>query len=65
MFKTHPRDTWHTALWDEYGGGLRREGSFMEFVKHKLDEINAVYTKGALRVTDFRVPLIALRTMTA
>ncbi len=43
----------HTCYWDEYGGGLGREGSFMEFAKQKLDEINAVFTRGALPVTEF------------
>lgn len=43
----------HTCYWPKYGGGLKREGSFMEFVKNKLDEINAVHTKDALPVTDF------------
>lgn len=43
----------HTCYWDEYGGGLGRQGSFMEFAKRKLDEINAVHTKDALPVTDF------------
>jgi len=43
----------HTCYWDNYGGGLGKEGSFMEFVKQKLDEINAVHTKGALPITEF------------
>lgn len=43
----------HTCYWKEYEGGLGREGSFMEFVKHKLDEINAVHSKGALPVSEF------------
>lgn len=43
----------HTCYWPEYGGGLQRQGSFMEFVKGKLDEINAVHTRGALPVSDF------------
>jgi len=43
----------HTCYWDNFGGGLRREGTFMEFVKHKLDEINAVHTKGALPISEF------------
>ncbi len=43
----------HTCYWDDYEGGLGRKGSFMEFVKQKLDEINAVHTKGALPVTEF------------
>lgn len=43
----------HTCYWKRYGGGLGREGSFMEFVKHKLDEINAVHARGQLPVSDF------------
>jgi len=43
----------HTSYWERYGGGLGRPGSFMEFVKHKLDEINAVHTGDALPVTEF------------
>ena len=43
----------HTCYWDEYGGGLNRSDSFMEFAKKKLDEINAVHTRGALPVTEF------------
>jgi len=43
----------HTCYWDEYEGGVGRDGSFMEFVKQKLDEINAVHTRGKLPVTDF------------
>lgn len=43
----------HTCYWEEYGGGVRREGSFMEFVKHKLDEINAVHARDALPVSEF------------
>lgn len=43
----------HTCYWKEYGGGLGRKGSFMEFAKQKLDEINAVHTRGALPITEF------------
>ncbi len=43
----------HTCYWDSYGGGLKREGSFMEFVKHKLDEMNAQYTQGELPISYF------------
>ncbi len=43
----------HTCYMGEYGGGLRRDGSFMEFVKGKLDEINAVHTLGAVPVSTF------------
>lgn len=43
----------HTCYWDEFGGGLGKEGSFMEFTKQKLDEINAVHTRNALPTTEF------------
>ena len=43
----------HTCYWSEYGGGLRCEGSFMEFAKQKFDEINAVHSRGAVPVTSF------------
>ena len=43
----------HTCYWNEYGGGLGREGSFMEFVKNKLDEINAIHAKDVQPVTPF------------
>lgn len=43
----------HTCYWNEYGGGLMRPGSFIEFVKHKMDEINAVHTRGALPISEF------------
>lgn len=43
----------HTCYWDEYGGGLGRQGSFIEYAKRKVDEINAVHTRGALPVTPF------------
>jgi len=43
----------HTAYWDEYGGGLKREGSFIELCKQFLDEINADWTRGALAPSEF------------
>ncbi|HEX4113705.1 MAG TPA: class I SAM-dependent methyltransferase [Stellaceae bacterium] len=43
----------HTAYWDEYGGGLRRSGTFIELCKDLLDEINADWTRGALPPTEF------------
>ena len=43
----------HTCYWKEYGGGIKREGSFMEFVKNKLDEINAAHTRNKLPMSDF------------
>jgi hypothetical protein len=43
----------HTSYWDEYGGGLRREGSFVEFCKSLIDELNADFARGALQPTEF------------
>lgn len=43
----------HTCYWDEFGGGVEREGSFMEFVKFKMDEINAFHTREVIPVSDF------------
>ena len=43
----------HTAYWDEYGGGLRRTGSFIERCKGLVDELNAEHTRGALEETAF------------
>jgi hypothetical protein len=31
----------HTSYWPPYGGGLRAPGSFIEFAKAKIDELNA------------------------
>ena len=43
----------HTAYWDEFGGGVGREGSFMELCKRLIDELNADWTRGQLPPTEF------------
>lgn len=43
----------HTCYWDEYGGGLRRPGTFIELAKDLMDEINAVHSRGAVAPTGF------------
>jgi SAM-dependent methyltransferase len=43
----------HTAYWDEFGGGLHREGSFIEHCKGLVDELNAEHSRGALAETEF------------
>jgi cephalosporin hydroxylase len=43
----------HTAYWPEFGGGLRRQGTFIEGCKHLIDELNADWTKGQLPPTQF------------
>jgi SAM-dependent methyltransferase len=43
----------HTCYWPRFGGGLRRQKSFLERVKGLVDELNAVHTRGALPPTRF------------
>ena len=43
----------HTAYWDEYGGGLKREGTFIELCKGLIDELNADWSRSALAPTEF------------
>lgn len=43
----------HTSYWRKYGGGLRREGTFIEYAKNKIDELNAVHVRGDYPATDF------------
>jgi hypothetical protein len=43
----------HTAYWEEYGGGLKRPGSFIELCKDLVDELNAEHTRGALPEAEF------------
>ena len=43
----------HTAYWEEYEGGLRRAGSFLEYCKGLLDELNADHTRGAVEPSAF------------
>ena len=39
----------HSSYWLEYGGGLKREGSFIELCKQLIDELNADHITGVLR----------------
>ncbi len=43
----------HTAYWDEYQGGLGRDGTFIEKCKILIDELNAEHTRGKLNETPF------------
>ena len=42
-----------TAYWSEFGGGLKREGTFIELCKELIDELNADWSRGDLPPTDF------------
>lgn len=41
----------HTAYMEEYGGGVKAPGSFMEVVKGLIDEMHAHYARGAVEPT--------------
>ncbi|MFY0692177.1 MAG: class I SAM-dependent methyltransferase [Paracoccaceae bacterium] len=41
----------HTSYWPKFGGGLRREGSFIEFAKTTIDELNAQHILEDFEVT--------------
>lgn len=43
----------HTAYWDEFEGGLRRKGSFIERCKELIDELNADHARGEVSPTEF------------
>jgi hypothetical protein len=43
----------HTAYWNEYNGGLRRSGTFIESCKNRIDELHAEHTRGAIASTSF------------
>jgi hypothetical protein len=43
----------HTAYWDAWEGGLRREGSFIEYCKDMIDALHATYTHGQLAESTF------------
>lgn len=38
----------HTSYWDEFGGGRGREGTFMEWVKSHLDDLNGYHQDNAV-----------------
>jgi hypothetical protein len=35
----------HTSYWDEYGGGYRKPGSFIEYAKGFIDQLNAWHSR--------------------
>jgi hypothetical protein len=44
----------HTSYWEGYGGGFRRPGTFMQFAKNKVDQLNAWHSRTEeLQVDDF------------
>ena len=43
----------HTSYLEKYGGGLRREGTFIEFCKPLIDQLNGEHAQDELSPTDF------------
>ena len=43
----------HANYWPDWGGGLKAAGTFMEFAKDRLDDINAAHTRDALPISRF------------
>ena len=43
----------HTSYWNEYGGGVGKNDSFIEYAKRKIDELNAVHSRGAIPISSF------------
>lgn len=43
----------HTCYWPEFQGGVKQPGSFMEFTKSKLDELNAAHTRDVIPISNF------------
>jgi SAM-dependent methyltransferase len=43
----------HTNYWPDWGGGVKRPGTFMELAKDLVDSLNAYHARGALPVTEF------------
>lgn len=35
----------HTSYWSEYGGGYKREGTFIDLAKNIIDQINAFHSR--------------------
>lgn len=50
----------HTAYREEFEGGLHREGSFIEYCKNLIDELNATHTRGAVPETEFSKTTISM-----
>lgn len=50
----------HTAYWEECGGGLRREGTFIEQCKSLIDELNAEHTRNELPPTNFTANTVSM-----
>ena len=46
----------HTSYWRQFGGGLRRRGTFVEYSKRLLDRMHAWYSDSVWKQDDDRFP---------
>ena len=51
----------HTSYWKEYGGGFKRKGSFIEYSKNLIDQLNAYHSREkSLTVNSFTKSAISM-----
>ncbi len=50
----------HTAYLENYGGGFRKPGSFIELCKDLIDELNADWTNGMMPPTQFSQATVSM-----
>lgn len=43
----------HANYWSDWEGGYKKQDTFIEYIKDKIDELNAVHTRGAIGPTLF------------
>jgi hypothetical protein len=51
----------HTSYWPAYGGGLRRQGTFIEYSKHLIDQLHAWYWRRETLVNRLRTRVLGWR----
>jgi len=51
----------HTSYYSEYGGGVRKPGTFIELSKDLIDELNADWTRGDLPPTLFSTQTLSIQ----
>lgn len=42
----------HTSYWEEYGGGYKKEDTFIEYIKNHIDKLNAFHSRDNLLTVD-------------
>ena len=52
----------HTSYWDNYGGGYKRAGTFIEYSKDLIDQLNAWYSRDTseLSISDFTKTVLGM-----